>query len=355
MTALPQDPGLPHDPALPHHPAPLPGWPADAVLPPGTRPGRLARVDRSAYDVLTADGVLRLPGLPRPDDPRDAPTVGDWLAVDDAGVRTVLPRRSLLVRGAAGGSSTVQPLAANVDVVLVCAGLSSLPPVRRLERLLTLAWQSGAVPVVVLTKADLCPDPGAVVERVAPHAPGVDVVVVSAAAGDLGALGPHTGPGTTLALLGASGAGKSTLLNALAGAALMDTGDIRDVDGKGRHTTTHRELFVLPSGAIVIDTPGLRGVALSVDGDLSDSFSDVEGLASACRFADCAHDTEPGCALLASIEAGDLLQERVDSWRHLQRELAFQARRADARLQAQEKKRWKDRSRASRERGRLGR
>ena len=121
----------------------------------------------------------------------------------------------------------------------------------------------------------------------------------------------------------------------------MATGDVRDVDGKGRHTTSHRELFVLPSGAVVIDTPGLRGVALSADGDLAHSFSDVEGLAAACRFADCGHTTEPGCALLASIAAGDLPQERVDSWRHLQRELAWQARRADSRLQAEEKKRWK--------------
>lgn len=332
------------------------GWPADAVLPPDTRPGRVARVDRSAYDVLTAGGVLRLPALPRPPEPTGALIVGDWLALDDDdAVRAVLPRRTLLVRGAASGSSTDQPLAANVDVVLVCAGLSSPPPVRRVERLLTLAWQSGALPVLVLTKADLCADPAAAVERVAPHAPGVEVVVVSAATGDLAGLAPYTAPGTTLALLGASGAGKSTLLNALAGADVMATGDVRDVDGKGRHTTSHRELFVLPSGATVVDTPGLRGVALSADGDLSESFADVEGLASACRFADCAHTSEPGCALLASIAAGDLLQERVDSWRHLQRELAWQARRADARLRAEDEKLGKDRARANRERGRLDR
>ena len=176
-------------------------------------------------------------------------------------------------------------------------------------------------------------------------------MAVSAAAGDLAGLAPHLGPGTTLALLGASGAGKSTLLNALAGDERAATGDVRDVDGKGRHTTSHRELFVLPSGAAVVDTPGLRGVALAAGGDLSRSFSDVEELAAACRFADCTHLSEPGCALLASLATGDLGQERLDSWRHLQRELAWQARRQDARLQAEEKKRWKGIHREQRARG----
>ncbi len=325
------------------------------ALPEGTRLGRLARVDRSAYDVVTDDGVLRLPALPPPAVATDAPVVGDWLAVDDTAVRAVLPRRTLLVRGSASGSSTGQPLAAGVDVVLVCVGLSSALPLRRIERLLTLAWQSGAVPVLVLTKADLCDDPEQVLRTVAPRAPGVEVVLVSAEQGDLDGLAPHTTVGTTLVLLGASGAGKSTLLNALAGGTLMATGDVRDVDGKGRHTTSHRELFVLPSGATVIDTPGLRGVALSADGDLSQSFADVEELASACRFADCRHTTEPGCALLASIAAGDLSQERLDSWGHLQRELAFQARRSDARLRAEQAKVWKTRAKENRQRGRLGR
>ena len=190
--------------------------------------------------------------------------------------------------------------------------------------------------------------------RVAPHAPGVEVVAVSAALGDLAGLAAvRRARHDARAARRQSGAGKSTLLNALAGGELMATGDVRDVDGKGRHTTSHRELFVLPSGAVVVDTPGLRGVALSADGDLSESFSDVEELAAACRFADCAHTTEPGCALLASVAAGDLLQERIDSWRHLQRELAHQARRSDVRLRAEEKKRWK--GLAKEQRGRLAR
>jgi ribosome biogenesis GTPase len=254
----------------------------------------------------------------------------------------VLPRTSLLERGAASGPSTTQALAANVDVVLVCAGLSGPVPVRRVERLLTLAWRSGATPVVVLTKADLHPDPAAAVRDLLPHAPGAEVVTVSAATGDVAALAPYGTAGTTLVLLGASGTGKSTVVNALAGTELMATGETRAVDGKGRHTTTHRELVVLPSGALLIDTPGLRAVAMTGDQEgLAQAFSDVEDLAAACRFADCGHATEPGCAVQASIAAGDLSAVRLDSWRHLQRELAFQARRTDARLRAAQKATWK--------------
>jgi ribosome biogenesis GTPase len=308
----------------------------------GLVPALLTRVDRSAYDVLTPTGSLRVPALPAPHDPRDAPTVGDWLAVAPVGltVEEVLPRTSLLVRGTARGTSVGQPLAANVDYVLLCLGLSGPPPVRRLERLLTLAWESGATPVVVLTKADLCDDLEAALEVVRPHAPGCDVVTVSAGTGDLAGIAPYAS--STLVLLGASGAGKSTIVNALAGTEVMATSEIRDVDGKGRHTTTHRELIVLPTGGVIIDTPGLRGVALhAADEGFALAFSDVEELASACRFADCAHVTEPGCAVNASVAAGDLGQDRVDAWRKLQRELAYQARRTDSRLAAEERARWK--------------
>ena len=311
-------------------------------------PAVLTRVDKTLYDVLTPDGPLRVPALPPAADPRDAPTVGDHLALRDGAIDEVLPRRSLLVRGTARGTSVGQPLAANVDHVLVCLGLSGPLPLRRLERLLTLAWESGATPVVVLTKADLCDDLEAAVREVQPHAPGVEVVTVAAAVGDVDALAPYASG--TLVLLGASGAGKSTVVNALMGEEVMATSEIRDVDGKGRHTTTHRELLLLPSGGVVIDTPGLRGVALhAADEGLSLAFSDVEELASACRFADCAHVGEPGCAVLASVEAGDLGQDRVDSWRKLQRELAFQARRTDARLRAEEARKWKAISKANRQ------
>jgi ribosome biogenesis GTPase len=324
----------------------LPGIPP--AVPDGTRPARVVRVDRTAYDVLTADGPARVGALPPPAEA----TVGDWLALAGDGTCDLLPRTSLLVRGAASGVSRNQLLAANVDVALVVAGLSGAVPVRRIERLLTLAWESGATPVVVLTKADLHPDPDQAVEDLLPHAPGVPVVLTSAALGDVAALAPYARPGTTLVLLGASGAGKSTVVNALAGGEVMATGDVRHVDGKGRHTTTHRELVVLPSGAVVIDTPGLRGVALAGSEEgLSRAFSDVEELAAACRFAGCAHVGEPGCAVQASIDAGDLSAARMESWHKLQRELAFQARRTDMRLRAEEKQKWKAIHKAQRARG----
>ena len=313
----------------------------------GLVPALLTRVDRSAYDVLTPTGTSRVPALPD-----GSATVGDWLALTPVECRVVevLPRTSLLVRGTARGTSAGQALAANVDTILICLGLSGPLPVRRLERLLTLAWESGATPVVVLTKADLCDDLDAAVRAVLPHAPGVAVVTVSAATGDVAALSPYAS--STLVLLGASGAGKSTVVNVLMGSDVMQTSTLRDVDGKGRHMTTHRELLVLPSGGVIIDTPGLRGVALhAADDGVSLAFSDVEQLASACKFADCGHVAEPGCAVLASVAAGDLGQDRVDSWRKLRRELAFQARRTDARLRAEESKRWRMISKQQRARG----
>ena len=227
-------------------------------FPDGATPALLTRVDRSAYDVLTATGPARVPALPPPSDPLDAPTVGDWLALDaDGAVLERLPRRSLVSRGTTGRGSTAQPLAANVDVVLLCAGLARSLPLRRLERLLALAWESGATPVVVLTKADLCQDVDAAYDLVRPHAPGVEVVAVAAADGEVAALAPYAR--SVLVLLGASGAGKSTVVNALLGEQVMSTGDVRHVDGKGRHTTTHRELLVLPTGGVVIDTPPACG------------------------------------------------------------------------------------------------
>jgi len=326
----------------------LPGTPPTTALPPGTRLARVVRVDRGAYAVITEDGPLRLTSLPPPAEA----TVGDWLAVTSAAVVALLPRTSLLSRGASSGVSRSQPLAANVDVVLICVSLSNPLRVRRIERLLTLAWESGATPVVVLTKADLHPDPAAAVEQLLPHAPGAAVIPVTASSGDVDGLAPYTTAGTTLVLLGPSGAGKSTVVNALAGTAVMPVGDVREADGKGRHTTTHRELVVLPSGAVVIDTPGLRGVALAgSEQGLAQAFSDVEELAAACRFSDCGHHSEPGCAVQASIDAGDLSADRMASWRRLQRELDGQARRTDVRLRAQDKARLKAVHRAQRARG----
>lgn len=287
--------------------------------------------------------VLARDGLAESDEGRVVPAVGDYVLLDDeGGVARVLPRSSALVRDTANRTSLTQVLAANVDVVLVVEHLDPDPDLGRVERLLTLAWRSGATPVVVLTKADLVPDPrgmGHDVERVAI---GVDVHVVSVPADEgLGPVRALLAPGTTVVVVGPSGAGKSTLVNALAGREAMATGE-RRADGRGRHTTTHRELVPLAGGAVLIDTPGLRAVGLVADAEaLEHTFADVAELAARCRFADCAHRTEPGCAVRAALDAGELDERRFDSWRRLEREAAYQERRADARLAAAERARWK--------------
>jgi ribosome biogenesis GTPase len=327
----------------------------------GAVPGRVARADGAQCTVLTGMGPLRAAStarLRKADDATDLPTVGDWVAVLPAAgpegshaVVAVLPRSSAFIRGTAGEQSTAQVLAANVDTVLVVAGLATRPNLRRLERFLALAWESGAQPVVVLTKSDLCDDVDAAVADVAAVAPGVAVHALSSRDGSgLEALDPYLAAGQTIALLGSSGVGKSTLVNTLAGSEVMRTHDIRD-DGKGRHTTTHRELVVLPCGAVLIDTPGLRAVQLwDAQQGLEQAFSDVEVLTTECRFHDCAHETEPGCAVLGAVESGTLALARLDSYRRLQRESAWMANRHDARLRAEARKKWKTRAKEYRAR-----
>ncbi|MBO9554870.1 ribosome small subunit-dependent GTPase A [Cellulomonas sp.] len=290
---------------------------------------------------LDRDGLV-----PVPDGERTAPTVGDWLLVDETPdgprVRSLVPRRTALVRDTAGKTSLTQALAANVDVVLVVEHLDPDPDLGRVERLLTLAWRSGARPVVVLTKADLVPDPDGMTSEVADVALAVDVHTVAVPTGTgLDGVRALLAPGVTLVVVGPSGAGKSTLVNALAGREVMQTGD-RRADGRGRHTTTHRELVPLAGGAVLIDTPGIRGVGLVADADALDTtFADVAELAARCRFGDCRHAGEPGCAVQEALDAGELAPRRLDSWRRLEREAAYQARRADVRLAALERDRWK--------------
>jgi ribosome biogenesis GTPase len=255
----------------------------------------------------------------------------------------VLPRRTAFVRASVSpGVSHGQVLATNVDLAVVVEGLHPEPDLGRIERFLALAWDSGAMPLVVLSKADLVPDAAEVAADVAAVAPGVDVLVVSAETGaGLDDVRGHVTHGRTLALLGPSGAGKSTLTNALAGVTVMPTRALR-ADGKGRHTTAHRELVVLPGGGLVIDTPGLRSVGLT---DVSESldlvFSDVDELAEQCRFADCVHETEPGCAVRDALESGELPERRWESYVKLQREARWMAMRHDARLRAEERAKWK--------------
>jgi len=325
--------------------------------------GRVAVQHRGAYDVLTAEGELRCDVAGRLYDeaasPADLPAVGDWVAVaarpdEDAGtVQAVLPRRTKFSRKTAWQASEEQVLAANVDVVLIVSSLNEDMNLRRLERYLTLAWESGARPVLVLTKADLSDDVPAVVAAVESVAFGAPVHAISSVTGEgLDELRAHLRPGVTAALLGSSGVGKSTLVNTLAGEELLETREIRD-DGKGRHTTTRRELIQLPEGGLVIDTPGMREVQLWIaDEGLEEAFSDVTELFEHCRFSDCAHESEPGCAVKEAIANGTLAPERWESYLKLQRELAHLERRLDKRVAAEERKRWRALSSFAREAGR---
>jgi ribosome biogenesis GTPase len=268
-------------------------------------------------------------------------------------IDAVLPRRTAFVRHGSTDATAGQVLAANVDVVLVAVPLSAAPHLRRLERFLTLAWESGAQPVVLLTKADLCDNLSGVLWDVGNAAPGCPVHAVSVVDGTgLDDVRSHTLPGRTVVLLGASGVGKSTLANALLGTTYLATTATRS-DSKGRHTTTHRELIPLPGGAVLIDTPGLRGLQLwdAAEG-LDRTFAEVEALAAQCRFSDCAHDTEPGCAIRAALAAGTLDERRWESYQKLQRELRHLARRQDARLRHAELQRWKQISKEARTRTR---
>jgi ribosome biogenesis GTPase len=303
----------------------------------GAVPGRVVRAHRSAVEVLTADGPRTVRAVVNAHD-ASAPCVGDWLALqpiasrDDAPEEhVVLPRRTLLSRADASRSSEVQALAANVDVVGLVFSLAAPPKAASVERYLTLAWESGARPVVLLTKADVAAgDVDDLVAAVEASAPGADVIPLSSVTGD-GLVEVGDALAGTVVLLGASGAGKSTLTNALLGAEVMATGEVRDSDGKGRHTTTTRELHLRPGGGVLIDTPGLRAVGLSgVDDGLRLAFADVEALVEDCRFRDCAHGSEPGCAVRAAIDDGRLEGGRLDRYRKLERENAWATSRTEA-------------------------
>jgi ribosome biogenesis GTPase len=306
--------------------------------------------------VWTADGELRARAAGRLYYEHEVgapiPAVGDWVGLQDTTITSILPRRSAFIRKRAGLGSDEQVLAANVDAAFLLAGLDDDFSLRRLERYITTAWDSGAEPVVVLTKADLCDDVAGAMLQVESVAIGVPVYPISNVTGvGIDELERHLQPGRTVVLLGSSGVGKSTLLNRLAGSELMRTGDIA-ADGTGRHTTTHRELVRLTGGALVIDTPGLRELQFW-DGDVSAAFDDIEALAAECRFRDCAHAREPGCAVLGAIDNGTLELDRLRSWRKFQRELESIAARTDRRLRAARKKRWKQIAGHTRQRPRL--
>ncbi|MGH3099264.1 MAG: ribosome small subunit-dependent GTPase A [Streptosporangiales bacterium] len=323
----------------------------DAAL----RPARVSRVDRGGCLVVAVDGPGRATygagAL------RTAVCTGDWVALRDwpdghTTVEVVLTRETLVQRlEVSPGGSRSQPLAANVDVVVVVEGAVPDPDLGRIERLLALAWESGAEPLVVLTKADLAgtsidvllDDAGAV-------APGTEVHAVDAVRGKgIDAIAGHLRTGRTAVLLGASGVGKSSLANALAGYQAMATRTLR-ADGRGRHTTVARELLALPGGAVLLDTPGLRSIGINVAADAVERvFADITELAGSCRFADCAHDAEPGCGVRAALDDGRLSERRFASWHKLRREAVYQRAKADARLRSERRRQRSDRERETRQ------
>jgi ribosome biogenesis GTPase / thiamine phosphate phosphatase len=329
------------------------GWNDELAenLEPGLVPGRVAAAHRAAFDVWTEAGSVRsrLPGRLMHEGLDVG--VGDWVGLSDGLIRSVLPRRSAIVRNTASDQhrrTGAQTLAANVDVAFVVSSLGPDLEPRRIERYLVTIWESGASPEIVLTKADRLEDPWPLASEVESVALGVPVHVVSAVTGQgCDGLRARIGAGTTSVLLGSSGVGKSTLVNLWLGEEVMVTRETREDDDEGRHTTTHRQLLELPGGGLVIDTPGLRELQLWDVGTagLDTTFADVEELAADCRFGDCSHTHEPGCAVLAALETGELLRDRFDSWRKLQRELRAIEVRHNALLRKEEVRRWKLRAR----------
>jgi ribosome biogenesis GTPase len=325
----------------------------DARVDPEQVPARVVAVDRGSW-------LVAAPGRPetravvagraryRADDAAALPVVGDWVTLAGLGegdgtarITAVLPRLTWFARLDPNGAGE-QVLAANLDTIWVVASLEAEPSLRRIERILAMAWEGGAQPVVVLNKADLHPDLRGVTGAVEAVAPGVPVVAVSARTGQgLDALGDWLGPGRTLALIGPSGVGKSSLANRLLGTERQVTAATRG-DGRGRHTTTRRELVRLPGGALLIDTPGLRTVLLGLAGDgLERVFAEVDELAAGCRFADCAHAGEPGCAVAAAVADGSLDPERLDAWHKLARERAWLQARDDPLARAVRGRHWR--------------
>lgn len=333
---------------------------------PGSLTARVVAVHKETSIVRGPDGIdrpavvsgrFRFEALA----PSDYPAVGDWVTVADrqatgdgaaerAIITAVLPRRSAFVRSAADASRRSagnlvdeQVLAANVDVAFLVAGLDHDFNIRRLERYLAVAWSSGTRPVVVLNKADVAIELDQRLLEVESIAPAVPIVVLSALTGDhVPDLAPYLAPGQTAVVLGSSGVGKSTLVNALLGERRQATAAVREDDSRGRHTTTHRELFELPSGAFLIDTPGIRALEIAgADEGVEAAFDDIAEIAAACRFSDCRHQGEPGCAVRTAIDEGRLSRERFASHQKLERELAHFERKADPRAAAEERRRWK--------------
>ena len=328
-------------------------------------PCRIISEYKSSYRVQGVDGERSavLAGRMRYDVDSEFgyPAVGDWVAAvradeEQCVIHAILSRKSKFSRKseyrqrADGMKTDEQVIAANIDTVFIISALDGRNfNLRRLERYLTLAWKSGASPIIVLNKLDLCPDPDSYIRNAEDIAVGVPVHAVSATENiGITEIRKYITPGQTAALLGSSGVGKSALINALLGSEKQVTNETRTIDGKGRHTTTHRELILLPGGGLVMDTPGMREIQMwGNETDLQDSFDDIESLALRCRFSDCLHDTEPGCAIREAIENGELESSRYQSYLKLRKELRYAALREDGTLRQEEQLRWKKISKAA--------
>ncbi|OPY28775.1 MAG: GTPase RsgA [Methanocella sp. PtaU1.Bin125] len=314
----------------------------------GCQPGRICGVNRNVCNALTTGGEVRahVPGRLRQEG--HYPAVGDWVALsrDASGTYTIaaiLPRKSKISRKDAGRAAGEQVMVTNIDTAFIMTSLNKDLNLRRLERYLAVVRQSGAGPVIVLSKADVCADVEAGIGTVKAIAPDVPVFAISATEKTgLEQLSPYLREGRSVALLGSSGVGKSTLINALEGAERQKVADIREDDSRGRHTTTTRELILLARGGVIVDNPGMRELQLWDAGDgLQETFADIEALAGQCRFSDCRHETEPGCAIKKALEEGTLSEVRLESYRKLQRELLAIERKKNPVLMAEERKKWK--------------
>ena len=330
---------------------------------PQLTPARVCAEFRGAYRVVAAagefsakvDGKFRHAAVSR----ADYPTVGDWVACSAVGVDSflihgILPRRNCVARRAAGTAIEEQLLAANVDTMFLVSALNAEFNPRRVERYVALAVESQTEPVIVLNKADLCPDLGEKLAALEPLASGIPLHVVAALHNDgLDTLARYLTPGRTVTVVGSSGVGKSTLINALLGEEALATAASRAGDDRGRHTTTARQLVALPGGALLLDTPGMRELHLWAGADLGETFGDIKALARRCRFRDCRHQMEPGCAVRAALGT-ELDAARLRNYHKLERELAFVERKTDVRARAEEKQRWKAIHKEARRRARRG-